>query len=196
MPKQKVLGGNTKIDIWMMGLNQEERDSFMDFCQKNYHNKAAIQEYLVTRGCPVGLSALYNWFGKNVKSGREAAILNEANTEFVGIHLAPLLERTIAVLAKTAGKFAEILDREDDLPWDQVIAQMPNYLREMRAYIELSNKIQNSLDANSIAMSAAARVADIILNSRRVRDTPDEAFIRKELELALIQIKEELDKGM
>lgn len=187
----------SKIDAWLQGLPETEQADFRDFCQKNYHNKAAIQDYLVVRGCPIALSTLYNWFQKNVKAGREAAILNEENAEFVGIHLAPLLDKTIAILSKTAGKFNEILEREGtDLPWDQVIAQLPNYLRELRAYIELSNKITNRIDTHSIAMAAGARVAEIVLNSRRVRDTPEEAFVRKELELALIQIKEELDKGI
>jgi hypothetical protein len=187
----------TKIDSWLNALPESEQSDFRDFCQKNYHNKAAIQDYLVVRGCPIALSTLYNWFQKNIKAGSEAAILNEQNAEYVGIHLAPLLDKTIAVLSKTAGKFNEILEREGtDLPWDQVIAQLPNYLRELRAYIELSNRLTNKIDTHSIAMQAGARVAEIVLNSRRVRDTPEEAFVKKELELALIQIKEELDKGM
>jgi len=189
------MAGRSVIDQWYAVQPEEVQSAFMDYCKKNYHKKENIFQYLVKNGCPItSLSTVYGWMKKNILPGEQAVLFNEENEQFVGVEMLPLLEKMSVKMSRIANHYVRVIEENfAEVTAGEAMNNLPGVVRELRSLIELSNKISTSIDERSLLLSGASRVMQIVMGSPNVRDQGEEAFFRKELEVALLQLKEEAD---
>ncbi|UBF29853.1 hypothetical protein K9N68_37215 (plasmid) [Kovacikia minuta CCNUW1] len=193
MPRPK---GTGKIDSWLESLTADEQDQFRRYCRDNFHNKSAIHAYLISNGCEVGLTTVYSWVPNNILPGEQAILINHEASAYVGLEIRPLLEKLLASLNRITGEFNNRLIGEamERISPEKCAELLPQYAREMRAVASQINQIQQTENINGLVMGGASRVAEIVMGMNGVKDTPDESFIRKTIEAAMLQLHEEISR--
>jgi hypothetical protein len=178
------------IDQWLAGITEAERDEWAVHCKQNYHSVSALHAYLIERGVNCHVSTVYHWRTRNVAPGLEAAEINQENSEASGIDSLLVCNKLLANLHKVAAEYYRVIDEESDaISLNQAILSLPAISREMRAVAALVHGTNWQLDFESATMQGAVRAIEIMLAS--AKNHPEEPYIRKLAEGAILQLKEE-----
>jgi len=186
--------GSSIISTWLKGLSEEDRDEFLSYCKRNYHNASAIHGYLLERGCDVGLSTVYLWKGANIFPGDEAVLINTENESYTGVDPLLVANRLLAVLHKTALEYYRVIEEERTaLTLNQATMGLPQVTREARAVASMIQSSNWKFDFEGTILQGAVRVVEIAL--MMVKDQSEEPYVRKLMEAAMLQVKEELKRA-
>jgi hypothetical protein len=187
--------GWNKIDAWLDTVPHEEGTEFRIFARKNYHNKVAIKSFLEQRGLEIALRTVYNWVGTNIVPGREAAVINLETEDYTGIEIIPLMERVTATLYKVSNLLVSKIEEDGlgRLEIGDAVHSLPLVTRDLKDYLKLISQTTNRIDSVGLVMEGATRIVEIVMGSPLIRDTPDEAYMRKVLESAILQVNAECE---
>lgn len=184
--------GSNKINVWLREQSHELQTEFLNYARTHFHRKPEIQAYLIEKGLQVDISTVYKWTAANVMPGDQAVMFNQSNASFQGVDLVPGMEAMFAKMVLIAKKFVDIVEDAPDIQLEYAINNLPLYCREIRSLSEIIYKVKAAQDQEALVYAGAARLMELVLAAPTVKDKPEEQFIQKTLQAALLRIKEEI----
>lgn len=184
-----------KIDLWLAereAVEPDIRQSLIDYARRVRRNGPQVLGWLIEKGCPTSASAVSRWLNENVPRGQIAIDFNVGNEAYSGVDLIPALERCVVLAMNLLEKYAEVVEGHKALPVENLITGMPALMREIRCLVGQIAELEQRDDNQSMAMGTAARMREIIMGDPTVKDKPEEPWVDRLIDLAMLRIQEEV----
>lgn len=185
------------IESWLQEQPDHIREEFSGICRKFFHRKEAIQKWLSDHGLEVrSLDTVYRYIRTNVTAGDQAILFNAECEGYVGVDIAAAMEKILVQMIRISKVYIDKIENstEAQIPLEEAIRSLPNYVRETRTIAELLDRLIRFRETQNLALDGAARLIEIVMNAPGVRDSADEIFIARTLEAAITQLQEEIEK--
>jgi len=186
--------GSDIISLWLKKQPEQKQKEFYDYAKKHYHHKRDVHNFLAESGLEVHEHTVYKWMSKHVLPGDQAQFFNAGNSAFQGVDLVPALEAMFAKMVLISKKYVDVIEDADEVSIEQAIANLPLTMREVRSVAEVAHKLKTTIDVETLILSGASRMMELVMNSPSVKDKPEEMFIYKTMEAALMRVIEEVEQ--
>ena len=189
--------GSNMIESWLKQQPDSLKEEFYSVCRKNYHRKEAIHKWLLEHGLEIrSLDTVYKYVRTSVAPGDQAILFNAECENYVGVDIASAMEKILVQMIRISKVYIDKIENstETEIPLEEAIRSLPNYVRETRTVAELLDRMTRFRDTQNLALDGAARLIEIVMNSPGIRDSADELFISRVLEAAITQLQDEIEK--
>lgn len=185
----------SKIDLWISeqsDANPEIRTDLIDYARKVRRNGPKVLGWLLEKGCPTSESSVNRWLNANVPRGQIAIDFNIGTEAYSGIEVVPALERCVVLAMNLLERYGDVIEDHPDLPVENLITAVPALMREIRCLVGQIAELEQRDDNNSMALGTAARLREIVMGDPTVKDKPEEPWLGRLIDTAMLRIQEEV----
>jgi len=187
------------ITQWFRQLTPDAQLNFVKFCQINFHRRRQIDVYLQSRSVICSVADIYEWVDNpgNVPLGNWVQKMVDGVKDVQGLEALPVIQQSLKRLVEMEQRlFKRIEAEEDELTTRDCLNLYGTISKEVRGYATQLNQLTSKADVQAIALGSAARLIEIILGDSTLQGTPEEAYIRKLCEMAMIRLSEEQESDL
>lgn len=189
------MAGLNKIDLWLAEKQENEpgiREDLIAYARRVRSNGPKVLSWLIERGCPTSASAVGRWLNANVPRGQIAIDFNLGTEAYSGVELLPALERCVVLAMNLLEKYEDVINNREELPVENLITAVPALMREIRCLVGQISELEQRDDNTSMALGTAARLREIIMGDPTVKDKPEEPWLGRLIDTAMLRVQEEV----